>query len=149
MNVMGLVEDFGLIGLFLNTFLSASILPLPAEPAIIVASGLFNPTTVFILSVIGGVLGSLTIYYIGLKGVHGFLVKRDPEKEKMAQKWFGKYGPIVVVFGPWVPVVGDPLLIVAGALRMDIKLFLTYATIGRIMKNALLIFFSAALFSFI
>jgi len=142
-----LIEQLGLLGLFFNTLLSASIIPFPSEPAILLAAKLFDKNLVFIVALIGGVIGAITNYYIGLKGLHGYLVKRDPKNEKKAQKLLGKYGPTILIITPWIPFVGDPLMIVAGALRMDFKKFLIIAFIGRTIKTAALMFFSIVLFA--
>jgi len=141
------IEQLGLLGLFLNTFLSASILPFPSEPGILLAAKFFNSYSVFIVAVIGGFIGAVSNYYIGLKGLHNFLVKREPEKEKKAQKLLDKYGSIVLLAAPWIPFIGDPIMIVVGALRMDFKKFALLAIAARVIKTAALIFFSIKLFS--
>lgn len=141
------IEQLGLIGLFANTFLAASIIPFPSEPSIVLATKFFTPVNVFLVSLLGGLLGSITNYFIGLKGLHGWLVKRDRKKEEEAQKIFKKYGYTVLLIAPWIPFVGDPLIIVAGALRMNFKEFLTVAFIARIVKTGALVFFSVKLFS--
>jgi len=140
------VEQLGLLALFANTFLAASILPLPSEPSILLAAALLNPYSVFAVAVVGGVLGALTNYYIGLKGLHSFLAKRSPEKERKAQRIFDRYGSLVLIVAPWIPFVGDPLMIVAGALKMDFRKFLALITISRILKTAALVFLSISLF---
>ena len=143
------IEQLGLIGLFVNTFLAASIVPFPSEPSIILATKFFNPESVLLVALIGGFLGNLTNYFIGLKGLHKFLVKREPDKEKKAQKIFGKYGYFAILIAPWVPFLGDPINIVAGALRMDFKKFLFVSFVARIVKTSAVVYFSAALFSFL
>jgi len=140
------IEQFGLAGLFLNTILSASIFPLPSEPSILLAASFFNIYSVFIVAVIGGFIGAVSNYYIGLKGLHNFLVKREPKKEKEAQKLLDKYGNAVLLAAPWIPFIGDPLMIVVGALRMDFKKFALLAFAARVIKTAALIFFSVSLF---
>jgi len=141
------VEQLGLLGLFANTFLAASILPLPSEPSIVLAAGFFTPWSVFTVSVVGGVLGAITNYFIGLKGLSNFLIKRNPKSEARARSMFGKYGALVLLVAPWVPFVGDPLIIIAGALRMESKKFLLLITVARIIKTAALIFFGRYLLS--
>lgn len=130
----------------MNAILSASILPLPSEPSIILAAKFFNSYSVFIVAAIGGFIGAISNYYIGLKGLHNFLVKREPEKEKKAQKLLDKYGSLVLLAAPWIPFIGDPLMIVVGALRMDFKKFALLAIVARAIKTAALIFFSVSLF---
>ena len=137
---------FGLLILFANALLSASILPFPSEPAILLAAVVFDPFVVFAVAVTGGVIGAITNYYIGLKGLHNFLARRSPEKERKAQRMFDRYGSLVMIAAPWIPFVGDPLMIVAGALKMDFRKFLALITISRILKTAALVFLSVSLF---
>ncbi len=140
------IEQLGLVGLFLNTVLSASILPLPSEPSILLAAKFFNIYSVFIVTVIGGFIGAVSNYYIGLKGLHNFFVKREPKKEKEAQKLLDRYGSLVLLAAPWIPFVGDPIMIVVGALKMNFKKFALLAIVARAIKTAALIFFSVSLF---
>lgn len=139
------VEQLGLLGLFLNTFLSASIFPFPSEPSVLLAAKFFNSTSVFIVALVGGFLGGLTNYFIGLKGIRNFLVKRNPKEEKKAQKIFETYGSLVLMAAPWIPFVGDPLMIVAGALKMDFKKYSILIFIARAIKTAALVFFSISI----
>ncbi|MFH0830012.1 MAG: VTT domain-containing protein [Candidatus Aenigmatarchaeota archaeon] len=141
------IEELGLLGLFANTFLAASILPLPSEPSIVLAAGFFNPWLVLIVSVIGGVLGAATNYYIGLKGLHNFFAKRSPRSERKARKLLEKYGILVLLVAPWIPFVGDPMMIAVGALKMEKKVFFPVITVARIIKTVALIFLSIGLFS--
>jgi len=143
------IEQLGLVALFANTFLAASIVPFPSEPSIILATKFFNPESVFLVALVGGFLGNLTNYFIGLKGLHNFLVKREPGKEKRAQEIFGKYGYFALLVAPWVPFLGDPINIVAGALRMDFKKFLLVTFAARVIKTSAIVYLSAALFSFL
>ncbi len=145
--MLPLFEQFGLVGVFFNAFLAASIVPFPSEPIILLAATQFDPWSVFLVSVIGGVLGAVTNYYIGLKGLSNFFARRSPKSEKRAREMFGKYGYLVLLAAPWVPFVGDPLVIVAGVLRMDFRRFLALITVARIIKTAVLVFLSMGLFS--
>jgi len=75
------------------------------------------------------------------------LAKREPKKEKEARKLLDKYGSLVLLAAPWIPFIGDPIMIVVGALRMDFKKFAMLTFVARAIKTAALIFFSVKLFS--
>src|SRR5512137_2538572 len=136
--------ELGILGLFIATFVSASIVPMPSEPIIVGAVAILGPITTFIISLIGGVLGAITNYYIGLKGIHRF-VERNVKNEKKAQKWFDRWGAAILLVAPWVPFIGDPLIIVAGTLEMPFKKFLVYNSVARAIKNALLVALGSAI----
>ncbi|MFH1258003.1 MAG: VTT domain-containing protein [Candidatus Micrarchaeota archaeon] len=134
------------INLFIATILSASIVPLPSEPAILLSLKVMGPIDVFIIAVIGAMIGSISNYYIGFKGIHNWLAKRDPKSEKRAENLINKYGFSVLLFAPWVPFVGDPLLIVAGALRMDFYRFFVWALVARMIKVAAFLYLGVEFF---
>lgn len=159
---ISLLTDYGWAGLLLVTFLAASIVPFPSDPAIVAAVGFMPLEVVFLVSMVGGTLGSITNYFIGSRGLHwlwfhklhlGGPHQEGPHKEtgheKRARKLFEKYGYYAIVFAPIIPFVGDPLMIVAGALRPNFTKFIIAITIGRVAKNLLLIYFGTALFKFL
>ena len=54
----------------------------------------------------------------------------DEAKVARAEAWFGRYGMPSLLLA-WLPVVGDPLCLVAGLLRSHLGLFLLLVTIGK------------------
>jgi membrane protein YqaA with SNARE-associated domain len=144
-----IINDFGLFGLLVITFLSASIVPFPSEPAIVLSVAIFNPALVFIISLIGYVAGGVTNYYIGFKGLHNFFVRRSPKQERKAQKMFHKWGAPILLIAPWIPFIGDPLLIIAGLLKMNFKRFLSITIIAKAIKILVFILIGRALIPFI
>lgn len=136
-------QNLGLVGIFLASFLSHSILPLPLEPTLLVASKLFNNYFIFIFALAGAIVGSILNYYIGHKGIKFFMPKPNSKSYQKAQKLFLKYSKLsLIVFG-WVPFIGDPLTVVSGAFKMNFKEFLIYSTIGKAWHLALIIIVSS------
>ena len=136
------------LGLFLVAFLAASIVPFPSDPAAIFALKYMDPVSVFFIVVIGGTLGSVFNYYIGLKGIHSWIAKRSPKDEKKAEKLIDNYGEIGLMLVPWIPFLGDPMTIVAGALKMKFRKFLFWIIISRSAKTLALIWFGEQLIAF-
>ncbi len=134
-------SEFGYAGLFFASFLAATILPLSSEVVLggLLLSGL-NPTLLVGVATSGNVLGAFVNYAIGFCG-SAFLAKKvlkiaDVESLK-AQQRFKKYG-VCSLFFAWVPVVGDPLTFVAGALKINIWLFFVLVTAGKLMRYVLI-----------
>lgn len=50
-----------------------------------------------------------------------------------AEKRFKKFGIIVLLFA-WVPVIGDPLTVMAGILRIRLRWFLILVTAGKLAR---------------
>ncbi|MCD6533687.1 MAG: DedA family protein [Deltaproteobacteria bacterium] len=129
--------EFGFAGLFLASFLAATILPLSSEVVltVLLLNGL-NSSLLVGVATVGNVLGSLLNYAIGLRG-GDFLVREilkiSEEESVKAQQIFKKYGVFSLLFA-WVPVIGDPLTVVAGVLKINILLFLVLVTSGKLIR---------------
>jgi membrane protein YqaA with SNARE-associated domain len=130
--------QLGEVGLFLICVLSASIFPLPSEPAVVAALTVLSMPLVAAITFAGWMTGAMINWFIGIKGIHRF-VARDRKLEKKAEKWFNRWGPAVLVVAPWIPFIGDPLTVVAGALDMPLKRFLLWAGLARIIKVTVLV----------
>jgi membrane protein YqaA with SNARE-associated domain len=119
--------------LFFIAFLSATVFPLGSEALLLYDLSLdFNVYLLFIIATTGNTIGSLINYYIGLKG-EVFLVKKNILKEKKVlkiKKIFDKFGAYSLLFS-WVPIIGDPITIVAGSLRYNIKKFIYLTLISK------------------
>jgi len=129
--------EFGFAGLFLASFLAATILPLSSEVVltVLLLNGL-NSSLLVGVATVGNVLGSLLNYAIGLRG-GDFLVREilkiSEEESVKAQQIFKKYGVFSLLFA-WVPVIGDPLTVVADVLKINILLFLVLVTSGKLIR---------------
>ncbi len=140
-----LIINYGLIGILIGTFLSYSILPLPTDAVIVLGVSFINPYAVLFASLLGSTLGSVSNYFIGLKGIRTFLIKRSSKKEEKAQRLFRKWDSISLVLFSWLPFIGDPLFIIAGTLKMKFWKFLLYSTLGKLWYLSLLIWFGFTL----
>jgi len=131
------LAEFGYLGLFAASFLAATILPLSSEVVLtyLLMQGL-QPVTLITVATTGNVLGSFANYGIGLWGSI-FLIQRvlriSAEDVSSAKKRFEKYGLFSLLFA-WVPVIGDPLTVVAGALRIHLVIFLILVTAGKLIR---------------
>jgi len=129
--------ELGHIGLFISAFLAATILPLSSEIVLsaLLLSGL-SPTTLVIIATIGNVLGSLTNYALGywvsLVVVKKWLRMSEDDFVRAEQR-FVKYGMFSLCFA-WVPIIGDPLTVMAGVLRVRLKWFLILVTAGKFLR---------------
>jgi membrane protein YqaA with SNARE-associated domain len=60
-----------------------------------------------------------------------------PEQYARAETTFNRYGRWSLLFS-WVPIVGDPLTLIAGALRVRFWPFLILVTLGKAARYAVL-----------
>ena len=133
--------ELSYVGLFLASFLSATILPLSSEVVLIyLLLNDFNPTILVCIATFGNVLGSCVNYALGFWG-SSFFVRKVPgiseEEFTRAKQRFRKYG-VYSLFFAWVPVIGDPLTVVAGVLKIKIFTFLTLVTLGKLFRYVII-----------
>lgn len=131
------LSDLGYVGLFISAFLAATILPLSSE---IVLSALLlgglSPSALVIIATTGNVLGSLTNYALGYWASKVMVKKwlRMSEDDFVrAEQRFVKYGMVSLCFA-WLPVVGDPLTVMAGVLWIRLRWFLLLVTAGKFLR---------------
>lgn len=135
--LMEYFSGLGYSGLFFAAFLAATILPLSSEVVLtaLLFSGL-SPTALVIIATVGNVLGSLTNYALGywasLKMIKKWLKLSDEAVEQAAQR-FKKYG-ILSLFFAWLPIVGDPLTVIAGMLRIRLLWFILLVGVGKLLR---------------
>ncbi len=133
--------EFGYAGLFLASFLAATILPLSSEVVLgfLLLNGL-NPTLLVSVATFGNVLGAFVNYAIGFWGSL-FLVRKvlkiSEDESVKAQQTFKKYG-VFSLFFAWVPVVGDPLTFIAGALKINLLIFFILVTSGKLIRYVII-----------
>jgi len=141
-----LIQQYGLIGILIASFLSYSLFPVPTEPVLILGLAHFSAYTVLLFSLIGATLGSILNYIIGLKGIRLLFVNSQGKAQKKAEGLFTRWGPLSIVLLGWVPIIGDPLFLVAGLLRMNFWRMLLYSILGKLWYFALVIWFGGFFF---
>lgn len=136
---------------FLISFLSATILPLGSEGALLYyASDIeLSAFWLWFFASIGNTLGSLTNWLLGLyllryKNKKWFPV--NTEIRKKAERLFNRYGVFSLLFA-WLPVVGDGIALVSGVLRTSIWYFLPLVLVGKAARYALILWGQHLLFS--
>jgi membrane protein YqaA with SNARE-associated domain len=139
---MGFLSNLGLVGFFIGMVLAYSVLPLPTDFSIVGLVAIYNPLVVLAVALAGATLGSITTYYIGRKGLRRIVKRNLPEREKVARKLFDRYGSASLLLFSWLPLIGDPLILVAGTLKMRFYPFLAYTTASKVTYFLVLIWFS-------
>ncbi len=124
-----------LLSLFFGAFLAATILPFSSEIMLIAAlkSGEISIPALVFVATLGNVLGALVNWVLGGYLLHWRDKKWFPFSSAQIEKAsnrFQKYGIWSLLFA-WVPLIGDPLTFVAGALSVRLVPFLILVTIGK------------------
>lgn len=142
-------QDWGIVGLLINSFLSATALPLPTEilTASLLAGG-ENPALVIGILVAGSSVGGVLNYFIGFGGSKLFRHFKKPKESdnQKGHKWLAKLGWVGIFFAPFILVVGDLILISAGAKKFDFKKYLIIMVAGKATKAVITVIGIGAIF---
>ena len=123
------------LSLFLSSFLAATFLPFSSEVAFVaaLANGMEFSTAMLAASS-GNILAIILNYWFGY-----WLYEKTQEKLKTSKsgewslRYGAKYGYFILLFS-WLPVIGDPLTLVAGVLRLNFVWFVIIAGSLRIAR---------------
>ena len=130
--------------LFIISFLAATILPLSSEIVLttMLLTNLFEKNLLLIIASFGNILGSVLNWYLGGK----IMIFQDrkwfpvsPEQLNKSQKYFQKYGLWSLLLA-WVPVIGDPLTLLAGVLKVRFSIFFILVSVSKISRYIFIIY---------
>ena len=127
-------------GLFLTSFLAATILTIPSETALVglLLTKSYPAWLLLVVASIANTLGSLVNWFLG-RFAERFRERRwfpiKPGALAKAQAWYEKYGRWSLLLS-WLPVVGDPLCFVGGLLRERFLVFLALVGLAKTARYA-------------
>ena len=129
---------FSYFQLVIISFLAATILPFSSEFVLttMYLSNSFKIYFILIFASIGNILGSATNWYLGGKITIFQNRKWFPVSAKQlerSQKYFQNYGLWSLLLS-WVPIIGDPLTLLAGLLKVRFSIFLLLVSISKISR---------------
>jgi membrane protein YqaA with SNARE-associated domain len=130
-------------GLFVAALVAATLLPMQSEAALVglLLSG-YSPWLLLLVASAGNVLGSVINWLLG-RGIERFRDRRwfpaNQAALDRAQGWYQRYGKWSLLLS-WVPVIGDPLTVIAGVMREPFPVFLALVTVAKVGRYAVLTF---------
>ncbi len=127
----------GYLALFVIAFLAATVLPLSSELVLIALLQERESVVLLVLiATAGNVLGSCVNWWLG-KFILQYQHKRwfyfSHSQISKAQAGFNRYGLWSLLLA-WVPIIGDPLTLLAGVMRVRFPVFLLLVTIGKLLR---------------
>lgn len=120
-------ESAGLWALFTSSFLAATLLPGGSEIALFAFLKMYpaQPWLAISVATLGNTLGGLSSYFIGR-----LIPQTKPLRGRAALE---KYGSPLLLLS-WVPIIGDPLCVAAGWLRLNVILAAAFIAIGKLLR---------------
>jgi membrane protein YqaA with SNARE-associated domain len=126
------------LGMFGVAFGAATLLPLQSEAVLIgmLLSGSYSTAWLLIVATAGNVLGSVANWWIG-RSIERFRDKRwfpiSARHLDQAQNTYRRFGRWSLVLC-WVPIIGDPITMVAGIMREPLWRFLLIVTLAKAIR---------------
>ncbi|MFJ2356710.1 YqaA family protein [Pseudomonas fluorescens] len=130
----------GYVGLFAAAFGAATLLPLQSEALLValIASDRYWLWGLLGVATLGNVLGSLVNWWLG-RGLERFQDRRwfpvNARHMATARKHYERYGHWSLLLS-WLPVIGDPLTLIAGVMREPLGRFLLIVTLAKAARYA-------------
>ena len=121
--------------LFISAFGAATLLPLQSEAVLVglLTQEKYSVFGLILIASLGNVLGSCVNWYLGLR-IEQFKNRQwFPISEVnmlKAEKIYQKYG-FWSLFLSWVPIIGDPITLIAGLLKENFWRFLFIVTLAK------------------
>ena len=123
------------VALFFSAFLAATIVPFSSEVAFLTALASDMPfLTAITVASSGNILAIIANYWFGYWLYDKTKKKLNSSKSGQWSLDYGhKYGYFILAFS-WLPVIGDPLTLVAGVLRLNFIWFVVIAGSLRVAR---------------
>jgi len=139
--IVATISRLGYAGIVLLMAIESACIPLPSEiimpfSGYLVYTGQFNLWLVGVAGAFGCVVGSLAAYWAGMHGgrplieKYGRYVLISRHDLDLADRWFDRFGEIIVFASRLLPVIRTFIAFPAGVARMNLKKFIIYTFAG-------------------
>jgi membrane protein DedA with SNARE-associated domain len=156
LKVTAFVASLGYWGIGIMMAIGSCNIPLASEVTMpfggyLVSIGRLTFWGVVLAGTIGGTVGSLISYYIGLYGGRPFLDRygrylgASPSRLALAEAWFARYDLWTVFFTRLLPVVRTFISLPAGVAGVNIFTFTLYTFVGTLIWSAILTYIGFSL----
>ncbi len=134
-----------LAALFFSALVSSTLFPGGSELLLLYSIQQGNaPSWCIAAATVGNVLGSMITYGMGYYGMQAMQTTPYPipvwlqvsaKRQQQAERHFQRFGGVALLFA-WLPVIGDPLCLVAGGLRFHFAVFIVLVLLGKVARYA-------------
>lgn len=132
--MLDFLADYGLLGLFIGSFLAATVVPFSADVLLVgmLVADVNSAVALLVVATLGNWIGGITSYGIGRAGkwewIERLHVSRESlEKQKTRIERFG--APIALL--TWVPFIGDVFAVALGFYRVKFLPAIFWMLVGK------------------
>src|SRR2546430_16316793 len=138
--IVATISTLGYGGVVLLMAIESACIPLPSEVIMpfsgyLVYTGEFNLWIVTVAGAFGCVLGSLVAYWVGMYGgrplinKYGRYILISRHDLDLADRWFARFGEIIVFASRLLPVIRTFIAFPAGVARMDLQRLIHFTVV--------------------
>lgn len=146
-------QELGYLGLFISSFLSATLIPLSPEIvlSVLIAKG-FNIPLSIIIATLGNWFGSIFTYFIGRIGDWRKIEKYFKIKKERVFNFkikIDRYGSFIAFFS-WMPFLGDILALSLGFFKVNftkVSIWMLFGKTIRFIIVSILIYYGIEIVS--
>jgi membrane protein DedA with SNARE-associated domain len=139
--IVATISLLGYGGVVLLMAIESACIPLPSEiimpfSGYLVSRGEMNLWLVGLAGAVGCVLGSMVAYWVGMYGGRPLIEKYgrylliSHHDLDLADRWFAKYGEVIVFVSRLLPAIRTFIAFPAGVARMNVPRFIIYTFAG-------------------
>ncbi len=125
----------GLPAVFVIALVSATLLPMGSEPAVLALvklnESLFWPAV--LVATAGNTIGGAITWWMGYGAERVYERVAQKPAQARALAWLQRFGARACLLS-WLPIVGDPLCAVAGWLRLPFWPCVLYMAVGKLAR---------------
>ena len=130
--------------LFISALIAATLVPMQSEAVLVglLLVGEKPVTWLVVVATAGNVIGAIINWYLGKLLLRCQSYSWFPISENRlnrARTWYSQYGRWSLL-GSWLPIVGDPITVVAGTLSERFVPFLVLVTISKGLRYGFVVF---------
>lgn len=123
-------------GLFVWSFLAATVLPLSSEvPLVVLVRARQQIVFPVLVATAGNYLGACTTYWLGRWAAKAVGERRAAKTNtnERAARLLKRYGQPALLLS-WVPLIGDAMVALAGAMRLPFGAFSLWVALGKALR---------------
>ncbi len=136
-----MTETGSLLTLFISGFVSATLLPGGSEALLAwqLSTGEYNPWSLWFAVTTGNALGGILTFVMGWVIATYYPLKAlNKPGQLRAKQWLERFGPLSLLMS-WLPIIGDPLCLVAGWLKFNLYLSFFIICLGKAVRYLLIV----------
>ncbi|MGB0204093.1 MAG: YqaA family protein [Neptuniibacter sp.] len=136
-----MTESGSLFTLFISGIVSATLLPGGSEALLAwqLSTGEYNPWSLWFAVTTGNALGGILTCVMGWVIATYYPLKAlNKPGQLRAKQWLERFGPITLLMS-WLPIIGDPLCLVAGWLKFNLYLSFLMICLGKAVRYLLIV----------